>query len=614
MRRSVLGTTCILALWFAGISSRPAVAEITAEQRSKLAELRREVGQVPQLIRRDKYDEAEKTLSDVESELKSIASDAGEELTNRALQGIVKLIERHRATLDRTRPRSFSAEVAAIIADNCLECHGANNPRAKLRLDTFAGWKRGGQSGALLVVGRSQGSLLMARLTAPNKQQRMPKNGEPLEQEELTAIATWIDQGAKFDGDNEDTALADLAAGSGRDDPSIVIPKPDGDETVSFKRDIAPWMANLCVRCHSGNDPRGGLSLVSFYDMMRGGDSGRVVLPGNLEGSRLWQLTGLQDPIKMPQGQARITKQNWEDLKQWFIEGNAFDGDDPRKPLREYVMTTEEMEADRFAKMSPEEFEKLRRERTESQFKRAVPNDSFTTLESDDFLLIGNVSGEKLRQVDQWAQDFAGTLRKSFSAGNGRMWKGRLAIFVMKDRFSYGEFNLVINSRQAPKEMIGHSVVTPTYEDAYIVLLDVGDEPTRESPGLQVNLMDQMTGAFLKRDGAQLPDWVIRGTGLALAAQASQNNVYLRQQGLVAKEAVAALRRPEDVFSDGQFSPGTIGAVGYTLVEYMLSAGGQARFGQFIGQLRSGRDTAAAMRQVYRSDLDAVARSYLGQL
>ena len=316
----------------------------------------------------------------------------------------------------------------------------------------------------------------------------------------------------------------------------------------------------------------------------------------------------------MPQGQALITRQNWNDLKQWFIEGNVFDGDNPNTPLREYVMTTAEMEADRFAQMSAEEFEAFRLERSESQIKRAVPNDAFSTLESEDFLLVGNVSGEKLRQVDQWAQEFAGKLRTNFRAGDERLWRGRLAVFVMKDRFSYDEFNLVVNQRQAPREMIGHSVVTPTYEDAYIVLLDVGEEPSEDSPGLQVNLIDQLTGAFLKRDGAQFPDWVIRGTGLALAAQVSRDNLYLRQQGLMAKEVVAVIRRPEDVFSDGQFSPGAIGAVGYTLVDYMLDVGGSAKFGQFIGLLRSGQDTAAAMREVYRSDLNAVARSYLERL
>lgn len=612
---NVLGTCCVLAVGLAPACQRPAVAEITAEHRSQLSDLRRDVSEVPQLIRQDKFDEADEVLTSAESELQSIATEAGEELSNRAFAGVLTLIERHRTTLERTRPRSFAGDVAPIIADNCLRCHGENNPRAGLRLDTFAAWKRGGQSGPLLVAGRSRNSLLMGRLTTTNTQERMPQNNPALEREELAVIAAWIDQGAKFDGDSENTMLGELAAAStARNDPSIVIPEPEGDETVSFTRDIAPWMANLCVNCHSGANPRGGLTLVSFYDMMRGGDSGRVVLPGNRDGSLLWQLTGLQDPIKMPQGQALLTRKNWEDLRTWFDEGSVFDGDNPRTPLRNYVMTTEEMEADRFAQMSEEEFEAFRLERSESQIKRAVPNDGYRTLESEDFLLIGNVSAEELRQVDQWAQEFAGRLRRSFSAGDERLWKGRLAVFVMKDRFSYDEFNLVINQREAPREMIGHSVVSPTYEDAYIVLLDVGEEVSEESPGLQVNLIDQLTGAFLKRDGAQLPDWVIRGTGLALAAQVSRNNAYLRQQGLMAKDAVSGLRQPRDVFSDGQFSPGTIGAVGYTLVDYMLDAGGSAKFGQFIGQLRSGQDTAAAMRQVYQSDLDAVAQSYLQRL
>ena len=301
MRRfaCLLGTTCTLAAWFAIFHQSPAQAEITAEHRAQLTELRRELAEVPQLIRQDKYEDAESALSGAESELESIASDAGEELSNRAFQGVVTLIERHRSTLDRSRPRSFAGEVAPVIADNCLRCHGANNPRAGLRLDTFAGWKRGGQSGALLVAGRSRGSLLMARLTASNDRQRMPQGGQALERDELAVIASWIDQGAKFDGDNEGTALGDLvAASSTRNDPSIVIPEPTGDETVSFTEDIAPWMANLCVGCHSGNNARGGLSLVNFTDMMRGGDSGRVVLPGNLDGSLLWQLTENRIPSR----------------------------------------------------------------------------------------------------------------------------------------------------------------------------------------------------------------------------------------------------------------------------------------------------------------------------
>ena len=91
--------------------------------------------------------------------------------------------------------------------------------------------------------------------------------------------------------------------------PKVVVAKPTGTETVSFKNDIAPFMTNLCLRCHGGNNPRSGFSLETFEKLLQGGDSGRVVLPGNLDGSRLWDLVGKQDPIKMPMGQARIRTQ-----------------------------------------------------------------------------------------------------------------------------------------------------------------------------------------------------------------------------------------------------------------------------------------------------------------
>jgi hypothetical protein len=508
---------------------------------------------------------------------------------------------------------SFSEDVAPIINDACLGCHGADNPRAGLRLDTFAGWKAGGRSGPLLVVGKANNSLLIARLTAPNANDRMPRNAAALSNEDIQTIGTWIEQGAKFDGKSEDTVLADLAAAADND-PTVVIPKPDGDETVSFTRDIAPFMANLCGGCHSRQQMNGGLCLETFYDMMKGGDSGRVVLPGNREGSRLYRLVGGLENPRMPQGQARITRKNYEDLTKWFDEGCVYDGEDPKTPLREFVRTDAEMEADRFASLSAEEMNAFRIERTDGQFKRALPNDSSNTLKGDQFYLIGNVGADRLRQVDEWAQAHATELNKIFSGGDGPMWRGRLAIFVLKDRFSYDEFNLVINGREAPREMTGHSVVTPTFEDAYIVLQDVGDEATDESAALRVNLIDHLTGAYLKRSGANLPDWVIRGTGLALAAKALPSDPYLRQLPLIARQNVGVLNRPEDVFANGTFSPGTIGPVGYSLVDYMLDEGGSARFAQFIKALESGQDAAAAVRGVYNSDLPGLARGFARSL
>src|SRR5204863_1711928 len=101
---------------------------------------------------------------------------------------------------------------------------------------------------------------------------------------DIRKIADWIVQGAKFDGDDEATELADLGQDkSGQ--PPVQIVKATGNETVSFSKDIAPFMVNLCVNCHGGNNPRSGFSLETFEKLMRGGKSGRVVIPGNTDDS-----------------------------------------------------------------------------------------------------------------------------------------------------------------------------------------------------------------------------------------------------------------------------------------------------------------------------------------
>ena len=63
--------------------------------------------------------------------------------------------------------------------------------------------------------------------------------------------------------------------------PKVGIPKPKGSETVTFTQDIAPILVNNCVRCHSGNDPKGGLSMETFELLWAGGKSGPVIAPGS---------------------------------------------------------------------------------------------------------------------------------------------------------------------------------------------------------------------------------------------------------------------------------------------------------------------------------------------
>lgn len=99
------------------------------------------------------------------------------------------------------RTISFARTIAPILRDNCRGCHiGDRQASGGLRMDNFAQLTRGGDSGEIVTAGNSSDSLLVQRLKGEGGD-RMPAGGRPaLSDEQIAAIATWIDAGAVFDG------------------------------------------------------------------------------------------------------------------------------------------------------------------------------------------------------------------------------------------------------------------------------------------------------------------------------------------------------------------------------------------------------------------------------
>ena len=584
-----------------------------SKQRRELSLIRRDLNKVPGLVRRKKVKEAQAIIKQAEERLDKVVKEAKLRPNHRTVAGLKRFIQYQKQIILKAQGNnpnvagiSFEKQVAPILKASCARCHGANRPRGGLRLDTVAGIAKGG--GSLIAAGNPQKSELFTRLISQDRNQRMPKGGQ-LNRTQIQIIGLWIKQGAKFDG-----ASAKIAKKSGtpvNKKPIVVkVPKPTGDETVSFTKDIAPFMVNLCLNCHNDRRKRGGFSMETFEKLLIGGKSGRVVLPGNLDGSRMWDLAGKQKPIKMPAGQARITRTNWRNLRTWIQEGAKFDGKDPKASLRSLVPTEEELKAARFAKMSAEQFAQYRRKRMEDVWGRVLPKEKPQQVETKEFFLIGNVSKARLETIGKWAESQAERLRKTFRDKSSLLFKGKLAIVVMKDRFSYAEFNLIVQRREIPKAMTGHSVVDKLYEDAYIVVQDLGDSPGSNNPGMQVNVIEHLSTAFVKRAGDKLPEWLRRGVGLALAAQAEPKNAYFDGLRDRVPAILKTVQKPDALFANGTFSPADVGPVGYTLVDYMLRAGGGAKFNQFVTSLQRGNSVKGALQSVYKTTPAQLARGY----
>ena len=91
----------------------------------------------------------------------------------------------------------FEKRVRPVLAENCYSCHSAQSKplMGDLRLDTAEGLDRGGTSGALLVPGDTQSSLLIQVVSGNHPDLNMPPGG-PLAEQQIADLRQWVDLGA----------------------------------------------------------------------------------------------------------------------------------------------------------------------------------------------------------------------------------------------------------------------------------------------------------------------------------------------------------------------------------------------------------------------------------
>ncbi len=91
----------------------------------------------------------------------------------------------------------FAKEVEPILVKRCSECHGADQQKAKLRLDSRAAAQAPAKSGKVaLVPGKAAESELLTRVISSDPDEVMPPKGERLSSAEVDILKRWIEEGA----------------------------------------------------------------------------------------------------------------------------------------------------------------------------------------------------------------------------------------------------------------------------------------------------------------------------------------------------------------------------------------------------------------------------------
>lgn len=98
---------------------------------------------------------------------------------------------------DRTGLELFESKIRPVLVERCYECHSAEAKKVKggLLLDTRAALRKGGDSGAAIVPGMPDESLLVKAIRYHDENLQMPPK-KPLAEHEVAAFAEWVKFGA----------------------------------------------------------------------------------------------------------------------------------------------------------------------------------------------------------------------------------------------------------------------------------------------------------------------------------------------------------------------------------------------------------------------------------
>ena len=99
------------------------------------------------------------------------------------------------------------------------------------------------------------------------------------------------------------------------DDKAAAKPK------VNYNDNVAPIFQSRCNSCHNADKAKGGLALETYAATMQGGGSGKVIEPGDLGGSHLWELITHAAEPKMPPSAPKIPDAELNTIKAWIEAG-----------------------------------------------------------------------------------------------------------------------------------------------------------------------------------------------------------------------------------------------------------------------------------------------------
>ena len=487
---------------------------------------------------------------------------------------------------------SFMKQVFPLMVTKCGGCH-YNQSKGGLNFSTFAGLEKGNQAGRVIIPGKGQGSRIYEVIESGD----MPRGGGKVAKPELDLIVKWIDEGAVFDGPSKTDKLAIGTAVPEMPAAKLELAKATGKETVSFSKDIAPVLVANCTGCHGAMQASGMLNLDAFDTLLKGGESGPPFKPANSAESLIVRKLKGTAGKRMPLNKPALPGDVIAKFEKWVTEGGKFDGPLSAGEKLERLVAVVKAQA-----ATHEELLKERMTRAERVWKATFPDTTAEKLETKNFFVIGAASDASIKDVADAAEKQAENVVKMLHApAEGPLVKGRITIFVCKNRVDLEEFLQVNDKKQNAPDARG--VWKFDFVEAYAVIL-----PSKDY-GLNALLAQEISAVYTAAAGAA-PMWFADGVGRTMAQRVDpKDSRVLAFEGQLSN--ALSQYKGESVVNGG-IPRDALGALSYGLVkaQFMTNA---TNFAALMSALRQGQDFDQAVTKVYRASPLQIATAWGGK-
>ncbi len=599
---AVFGSALLLAFLATGVwSTRNASAAISDAQKKQVTEINGQLDEAAKLAVAKKNDEAVAIVTKIQPLILELAAvkDTSVQKAVEPLMGRLKLIRR---TLERNGAKlpelpdpaakpagntpapaaggvSFTKQIAPLVVGKCRNCH-VTGQRGMFSMASYDSLMRGANNVTVLSPGKGKESRIVEILESGD----MPRGGGRLSNEEIGLITKWIDEGAKFDGTDRTARIDAGVPQPQRTD--LTVTKATGNETVKFSRDIAPVIASTCTGCHGGQNPRGNLSMETFAQLLRGSQDNVIISPGKPADSILIKRIKGIGGDRMPMGRAPLSDETIAKFEKWIAEGAKFDG---RSATMELSMVAAIYEA---SQMTHEQLAAKRIPLADGNWHKGIPDEKADKVETDNFLVMGNVGDDRLKEIGQVAEAQLPKVAAIFAESDKPFIKGRLTIFAFNKRPDYSEYGQMVERRELPRTWRGHwrfNVI-----DAYACILP---PQSATDGGLDSLVAEQIAGTYIESHGA-VPAWFGQGSAWVVASRLGVKDPRVLKWNESLSGAVRSMASPDD-FMTGKMGADDASIVSYGFCKFLME--NRAAYKKVLTDVEKGMDFDAALSNSYRA-------------